>query len=406
MGRSNFYCRHKEKIVKKILILFSCICIVTLVILSIKTNPNTSNTSNTEEYYYNKDGHYKDDSSMEPHTTSSTDDTDKTNPTPTGLHKESVPIDTDPTSYTVLVNKVYSLPQTYIPEDLVIPNVAFDFNYYDEKKLLREVAATALEKLFAGAEKDNIILTGVSGYRSYRRQESIYNKNIRTKGEEYTNKYSARPGYSEHQTGLSIDVSCKSMHYDLEDDFAETDEGKWLAKHCAEYGFIIRFPLGKEYITGYSYEPWHIRYVGVKLATYLTKNSMTLEEYYDFKPDTYYEPIDSHDNDMDVDDKETYTPKPRPTTRPTKRPLTTAKPKPSPTISTTPEINSEEEPTLRPTKTPKPTRTPKPTKAPNQTSTSDPVPEKTPEDTLSPTTHPVASEEPDVKEPSDDSELE
>lgn len=130
------------------------------------------------------------------------------------------------------------------------------------------------------AEKKGIKLYGVSGYRSYTRQKEIYDRNVATRGKAATDAVSAIPGSSEHQTGLTIDVSAQSVSYRLDQSFGDTKEGKWLAKHCHEYGFIIRYPYGKEKITGYSYEPWHIRYVGTTVASYLYKNNLTLEEYY------------------------------------------------------------------------------------------------------------------------------
>ncbi len=98
-------------------------------------------------------------------------------------------------------------------------------------------------------------------------------------GEAEANTFSARPGQSEHQTGLCTDVSSPSVNYQLTTDYADTEEGRWLAEHCHEYGFIIRFPLGKEEITGYQYEPWHIRYVGTEAAAYIHQEQITLEEY-------------------------------------------------------------------------------------------------------------------------------
>jgi D-alanyl-D-alanine carboxypeptidase len=120
----------------------------------------------------------------------------------------------------------------------------------------------------------------VSGYRSYVTQKAIFNNNVRTQGYTQARRYSAFPGTSEHQTGLSIDVSSASAGYALEEKFGATAEGKWLQAHCAESGFIIRYPKGKEGITGYAYEPWHIRFVGVTIATEIMSQSLTLEEYF------------------------------------------------------------------------------------------------------------------------------
>lgn len=188
---------------------------------------------------------------------------------------------TNSEAMTVIVNKQRSLPEGYEPDDLVEPNVPFSFDGPHEKRHMRKEAAEALEKLFAGAKADDIELRAVSGYRSYQRQVSIYNNNVKTKGKEYTDRVSSVPGHSEHQTGLAIDVSSPSVGNAIEEVFGTSKEGQWLAEHAAEYGFIIRYPKGEEAITGYVYEPWHIRYVGTDLAPDVVKSGLTLEEYFD-----------------------------------------------------------------------------------------------------------------------------
>jgi D-alanyl-D-alanine carboxypeptidase len=188
---------------------------------------------------------------------------------------------TNSEAMTVIVNKQRSLPEGYEPDDLVEPNVPFSFDGPHEKRHMRKEAAEALEKLFAGAKADDIELRAVSGYRSYQRQVSIYNNNVKTKGQEYTDRVSSVPGHSEHQTGLAIDVSSPSVGNAIEEVFGTSKEGQWLAEHAAEYGFIIRYPKGEEAITGYVYEPWHIRYVGTDLAPDVVKSGLTLEEYFD-----------------------------------------------------------------------------------------------------------------------------
>ncbi|WP_338463420.1 M15 family metallopeptidase [Brevibacillus borstelensis] len=192
----------------------------------------------------------------------------------------SVPTVTNPTDLAVVVNKQRSLPVDYIPPGLTEPNVPFPFSGKAEKKLLREPAARALESLFAAAEKDGIQLYGVSGYRSYRTQKSLFDGYVKTQGAEHAARYSANPGKSEHQTGLAMDVSGADSWTRLEEPFADTPEGKWLAAHCAEHGFIIRYPKGKEEITGYAYEPWHLRYVGTTMAKEIMEKGITLEEYF------------------------------------------------------------------------------------------------------------------------------
>ncbi|MFX3648427.1 MAG: D-alanyl-D-alanine carboxypeptidase family protein [Paenibacillus sp.] len=188
---------------------------------------------------------------------------------------------TNAQSMTVIVNKQRSLPEGYEPDDLVEPNVPFSFDEPHEKRHMRKEAAEALEKLFAGAKADGIELRAVSGYRSYQRQVSIYNNNVKTKGQEYTDRVSSVPGRSEHQTGLAIDVSSPSVGNVLEEVFGTSKEGQWLAEHAAEYGYVIRYLQGEEDITGYVYEPWHIRYIGTDLAPDVAKSGLTLEEYFD-----------------------------------------------------------------------------------------------------------------------------
>ncbi|MDF2908947.1 MAG: hypothetical protein K0R34_4268 [Herbinix sp.] len=193
-------------------------------------------------------------------------------------------MDLDPSSITVFVNKEHAIPKTYKPEKLVTPDVLFNLITYDERTLMRPEAADALEMLFDGAKRDGIILYGISGFRSYERQYKIFINNIVNKGKTYTLRYSAVPGTSEHQTGLAIDVSAKSLNFKLSSNFASSKEGIWLAKNAHDYGYIIRYPEDSENITGYAYEPWHIRYVGKGLAVYLYENDMTLDEYYQYTP--------------------------------------------------------------------------------------------------------------------------
>lgn len=189
----------------------------------------------------------------------------------------------NPNSIYVLVNKNNELDSNYQPDDLVIPNVKFPFEGNDPKKQMRADAAFALENLINGAKEDGHDIVAVSGFRSYNRQKAIYEANVKRMGEDAANKVSAKPGQSEHQTGLAMDVSSKSIGYILEESFGEVPEGIWLSEHAHEYGFIIRYQKDKTDITGYSYEPWHIRYVGIELATYLYENNLTLEEFYEGK---------------------------------------------------------------------------------------------------------------------------
>jgi D-alanyl-D-alanine carboxypeptidase len=179
----------------------------------------------------------------------------------------------------VLVNKENGLAPDYVPPDLTVPKVPFSFTKVLPQKKMTAKAALALEKLFAQAKKDGLILVGVSGYRPYVYQKAVHKWNVRTVGKIAALKTSAPPGYSEHQTGLAMDLSTPNLHYKLDERFGDTKAGQWIADHAAEFGFIIRYPQGKEEITGYQYEPWHIRYVGEEHARKIAEADLTLEEY-------------------------------------------------------------------------------------------------------------------------------
>lgn len=155
----------------------------------------------------------------------------------------------------LLINKSYGVDADYDPGDLT------------------EETQNAFNELCAAAAEDELNIYLASGYRSYETQSEIYDGYIATYGKELADTFSARPGFSEHQSGLAIDVNS------IDDAFAETPEAEWLAKNCMKYGFIIRYAKDKVGITGYKYEPWHIRYVGKELADELTKLGLTLEEY-------------------------------------------------------------------------------------------------------------------------------
>ncbi len=144
---------------------------------------------------------------------------------------------------------------------------------------MRQVAANALENMFKAGDNAGVDLFAQSGYRSYDRQEAIFAANAREHGQEAANQFSAQAGESEHQTGLTMDVTSADINFRLITDFANTNEGQWVAKHASEFGFIVRYPKGKTDITGYQYEPWHLRYVGEKAAKYIDSNNITLEQY-------------------------------------------------------------------------------------------------------------------------------
>ena len=171
----------------------------------------------------------------------------------------------------LIVNKTYSLPYDYKPSN---PSQVINGDRCNNCIEREVMDAFNLMKSDAKAVGLNIYIS--SGYRSYSYQERLYNNYSAVDGMEGADTYSARAGHSEHQTGLCFDLN------EIDDSFAKTDEGKWVNENAQVYGFIIRYPKGKEKITGYQYESWHLRYVGVDLATKLYNNGnwLTLEEYY------------------------------------------------------------------------------------------------------------------------------
>ncbi|RAV21351.1 D-alanyl-D-alanine carboxypeptidase family protein [Paenibacillus contaminans] len=205
-------------------------------------------------------------------------------PSATPGKNDGVQVIAKPESITVLVNKQNMLPDNYNPTDLVYPDIPFTFKEKLEKRKMRKEAAEAIEQLFAGAKKDDISLAGVSAYRSHATQTSLFNSYVKKDGLEKAKTYSAVPGTSEHETGLAIDVSGSDGKCAAQDCFGGTKEAKWLAEHAHEYGFIIRYPKGKDKITGYQYEPWHIRYVGTKMAKEIADKGSTLEEHLNAVP--------------------------------------------------------------------------------------------------------------------------
>jgi len=179
----------------------------------------------------------------------------------------------NPENILVLVNKNNKLSKNYIPNDLEKLNL----KYANEDKYLKKEAKVAFEKLSEEARLRNYMIIATSTYRSYEYQEELYNHYVEIKGLEYADLCSARPGHSEHQTGLAVDVMGSNYDYDR---FEESIEFTWMRDNAHKFGFILRYPKGKELITGFKYEPWHYRYVGVEIATYLYQNNLTLEEYY------------------------------------------------------------------------------------------------------------------------------
>lgn len=182
----------------------------------------------------------------------------------------------NPMGTLLLVNKQNKAPM--LPVMLVKPAVDPSEERISENIYMRPDAAAALEEMFEAAKQDGIKLYARSGFRSYATQKAIYNRKDRSREQRISSV--AKPGYSEHQTGLAMDFEGEStLGIGLEEEIGESPEGIWVASHCWEYGFILRYPKGKETITGYIYEPWHVRYVGKKAALEIRDLGVTFEEY-------------------------------------------------------------------------------------------------------------------------------
>jgi len=178
---------------------------------------------------------------------------------------------TDPTSPWVVVDKALPLtPLDYAPADLVPVGGGYE---------LRAEAAQAMTALLDGAAAEGLTVSVQSAYRSYDYQVDLFGRQVARFGEAQAEIQVARPGFSEHQTGLAADVGGGGC--DIDGCFATTAEGQWVAAHAAEYGYLVRYPDGKTDVTGFRYEPWHIRYVGVALATEMQRTGVqTMEEFF------------------------------------------------------------------------------------------------------------------------------
>lgn len=172
----------------------------------------------------------------------------------------------------ILVNKYNYVTQDYIPENLE----PIDTAYARSGMQLVSEAKNAFEELSQNAKEDDMTILAMSSYRSYDYQVNLYNNYVETDGKQAADTYSARAGYSEHQTGLAVDVYNGVIPYTS---FEETEEFTWMQQNAYKYGFILRFPEDKTNITGYQYESWHYRYVGKEIAEEIYKNNLTLEEY-------------------------------------------------------------------------------------------------------------------------------
>lgn len=176
----------------------------------------------------------------------------------------------------VLLDRQHRLPADCAPSDLrQIPAQQSTGG----AQYLRDEAATALLDMFATAAGEGFALFGASGYRSYQTQIQVFANEVANFGLEQALRQSARPGFSEHQLGTTMDITAASVGYQLDAALGDTAEGRWLADHAWEFGFVMSYPAGKEAITGYIYEPWHFRYVGKATARKVRDSQLTLREY-------------------------------------------------------------------------------------------------------------------------------
>jgi len=197
-----------------------------------------------------------------------------------GAEKFRVPVENfeEPSNIWTLVSKARAIGTQYTPAQLITASVSSHPGVVAGEKQIRKTIDEPLSQLFATAEKDGHALMIGSAYRSADYQEQIFNTYVARVGYEQADRYSAHPGFSEHQTGLAVDISTTSQQCYLSECFIGTADGQWLAENAYKYGFTLRYPKGKEAITGYNFEPWHYRYVGVNLATALKQSGLTLDE--------------------------------------------------------------------------------------------------------------------------------
>ncbi len=189
------------------------------------------------------------------------------------FYNHDIDVDTS-LKYLINCNKFYHLAKDYDPGEIVTIPTTYAFGTQKIEKTTYE----AYLNMWQAAKEENIHLMVNSSYRSYEEQEEIYNNYKSSYGEDYANKYAAKPGYSEHQTGLALDIF--SLDNTSTKTFVNSAAFTWLTNNAYKYGFILRYPLDKENITGYSFESWHYRYVGKDVAKYIQENNITYDEYY------------------------------------------------------------------------------------------------------------------------------
>lgn len=183
-----------------------------------------------------------------------------------------------PNDLLALVNKTMHLPSDYVPPDLVdlgsqgIPAL-------NRNLLIRSNVAPYLKEMLDAASADGLDIQVLSSYRSYQDQQAVFSREVAAVGQAQAERYVARPGQSQHQLGTTVDLTAKSVGWDLSEDFEDTAEGQWLVANAAKYGFVLSYPKGKEHLTGYAYEPWHFRFLGVEVAQLLETQGVLMEEY-------------------------------------------------------------------------------------------------------------------------------
>ena len=280
---------------KKIIIILSSIIVIIFIILMIflfntnskdkdikdvKKNETKEEISKEEDNEFSKLSYYKEENldryKSYQNTNSDLSIEDIVTRVNLNLDKDSY-TDTIPstnlnTNY-LLVNKFNYLDSNYIPENLEL----LDNSYSKSGIYLVKEAKNNLEKLINDAKNDDMNIRVISAYRSYTYQENLYNNYVKNDGVENADTYSARPGYSEHQTGLVVDVT---RAFDDFNNFENTDEYNWMLENAQDFGFILRYPKDKENITTYSFEAWHYRYIGVELAQKIKASNLTFDEYY------------------------------------------------------------------------------------------------------------------------------
>lgn len=180
----------------------------------------------------------------------------------------------------VVVNKGRVLPSSYVPHGLMVPNLPLRLGPTSDEMHIRSDAAAALVNMAQAAKLQGINLMLASGYRSYSNQTATYAGFVNTDGKEKADRYSARPGHSEHQTGLAADIEPANRKCELQQCFETTPEGQWLAANSYKYGFIIRYQKNTESLTGYEFEPWHVRFVGTELAQEILSQHKTMEQFF------------------------------------------------------------------------------------------------------------------------------